>query len=111
LRRVGRLIPSAFAALAWVRSPIQSTRRSRSSRGTALVRRACERHLDDLGSAGASGLRFDLAAARHALEFFGFLRHSKGEWAGQTFTLAPWQAFVVGALFGAALLTSAAIGT
>jgi phage terminase large subunit-like protein len=65
-----------------------------------LVRRTCERHLDDLTSAGARGLRFDLAAARHAIDFFGFLRHSKGEWAGQTFTLAPWQAFVVGALFG-----------
>ena len=25
---------------------------------------------------------------------------SKGEWAGQTFTFAPWQAFVVGSLFG-----------
>jgi phage terminase large subunit-like protein len=24
----------------------------------------------------------------------------RGEWAGQTFTLAPWQAFVVGCLFG-----------
>jgi phage terminase large subunit-like protein len=39
-------------------------------------------------------------AARHAIDFFGFLRHSKGEWAGQTFALAPWQAFVVGSLFG-----------
>jgi phage terminase large subunit-like protein len=65
-----------------------------------LVRLACERHLDDLSSAGARGLRFDLAAARHALDFFGFLRHSKGEWAGETFTLAPWQMFVVGCLFG-----------
>jgi phage terminase large subunit-like protein len=36
----------------------------------------------------------------HAIEFFGFLRHSKGEWAGQTFALAPWQAFLVGSLFG-----------
>ena len=51
-------------------------------------------------TAAARGLRFDLAAARHAIDFFGFLRHSKGEWAGQTFALAPWQAFVVGCLFG-----------
>ena len=65
-----------------------------------LVRLACERHLDDLSSATARGLRFDTAAARHAIDFFGFLRHSKGEWAGQTFALAPWQAFVVGCLFG-----------
>jgi phage terminase large subunit-like protein len=65
-----------------------------------LVRLACARHLDDLSSAGARGLRFDPQAARHAIDFFGFLRHSKGEWAGQTFALAPWQAFVVGCLFG-----------
>jgi phage terminase large subunit-like protein len=65
-----------------------------------LVRLACERHLADLAVAAARGLRFDPAAARHAIEFFGFLRHSKGEWAGQTFALAPWQAFVVGCLFG-----------
>ena len=65
-----------------------------------LMRLACARHLDDLSSAGARGLRFDLEAARHAIDFFGFLRHSKGEWAGQVFALAPWQAFVVGSLFG-----------
>ncbi len=65
-----------------------------------LVRLACERHLEDLASGAGRGLRFDLAAARHAIAFFGFLRHSKGEWAGETFTLAPWQAFVVGCLFG-----------
>ena len=65
-----------------------------------LVRLACERHLADLSSATARGLRFDLRAASHAIDFFGFLRHSKGEWAGQTFALAPWQAFVVGCLFG-----------
>ena len=46
------------------------------------------------------GARFDAQAAQHAIEFFSFLRHSKGEWAGETFTLAPWQAFVVGCLFG-----------
>ena len=65
-----------------------------------LVRLACARHLDDLASGAARGLRFDVQAAQHAIDFFGFLRHSKGEWAGQTFTLAPWQAFVVGSLFG-----------
>jgi phage terminase large subunit-like protein len=66
----------------------------------SLTRLACERHLEDLTSGAARGLRFDPAAARHAIDFFGFLRHSKGEWAGQTFALAPWQAFVVGCLFG-----------
>ena len=65
-----------------------------------LVHLACERHLEDLSSAAARGLRFDVAKGLHAIDFFGFLRHSKGEWAGQTFDLAPWQAFVVGCLFG-----------
>jgi phage terminase large subunit-like protein len=65
-----------------------------------LARLACERHLDDLASGAGRGLRFDLAAARHAIEFFGFLRHSKGEWAGEAFILAAWQAFIVGSLFG-----------
>ncbi len=44
-----------------------------------LVRLACERHLDDLSHGAGRGLRFDLAAARHAIDFFGYLRHSKGE--------------------------------
>ena len=65
-----------------------------------LLRLACERHLGDLARGAGRGLRFDLAAARHAIDFFGFLRHSKGEWAGEPFTLAPWQAFLVGSLFG-----------
>jgi phage terminase large subunit-like protein len=35
---------------------------------------------------------FDEAAADHACEFFErYLRHAKGEWAGQLFTLAEWQ--------------------
>jgi phage terminase large subunit-like protein len=65
-----------------------------------LMRLACARHLEDLASGADRGLRFDPEAGQHAIEFFGFLRHSKGEWAGQAVTLAPWQAFVVGALFG-----------
>jgi hypothetical protein len=44
-----------------------------------LIRLACERHLEDPTSGAARGLRFDPAAARHAIDFFGFLRHSKGE--------------------------------
>jgi phage terminase large subunit-like protein len=65
-----------------------------------LVRLACERHLKDLATAHARGLRWDWGAASHAIEFFGFLKHSKGEWAGKTLELAPWQVFIVGVLFG-----------
>lgn len=48
------------------------------------------------------GCWFDLPAAERVRDFFGkFLRHSKGEWAGQRFELLPWQwEDVVGPLFG-----------
>lgn len=65
-----------------------------------LQRLACDRHLNDLQHARERGLRFDVELADRAIRFFGFLRHSKGEWAGQSFDLAEWQAFIVGSLFG-----------
>ena len=66
----------------------------------SLVRLAVERHVRDLGPGAQRGLVFDSAAAWHAIDFFGFLRHSKGEWAKQAFVLADWQTFVVAMLFG-----------
>ncbi|MEG4644718.1 hypothetical protein VB636_18465, partial [Paracoccus sp. APAP_BH8] len=36
----------------------------------------------------------DRTAARHAIDFFGHLRHSTGEWAGEPFVLQGWQQFV-----------------
>ncbi|MBO8169973.1 MAG: terminase large subunit [Thermoanaerobacteraceae bacterium] len=65
-----------------------------------LVRQACERHLKDLKTGKMRGLYFDEEAADHAIEFFRFLKHSKGEWAGCSFELQPWQKFIVGSLFG-----------
>lgn len=64
------------------------------------VRLACERHQRDLAGGHERELRFDEAAAQHAIDFFRFLRHSKGEWAGQTVTLEPWQQFVIALNFG-----------
>ena len=64
------------------------------------VRLACERHQRDLEEGGARGLRFDERAAEKAIGFFRFLRHSKGEWAGQPLTLEPWQQFLIGVIFG-----------
>jgi phage terminase large subunit-like protein len=64
------------------------------------IRLAVKRHLRDLKTAHKRGLYFDRVAAEHAIEFFGFLHHSKGEWAGQVFTLEPWQQFKVWMLFG-----------
>lgn len=62
-----------------------------------LVRLACERHLRDLKR---TDIRFDEERAQFAIDFFGFLQHSKGEWAGQMFVLEPWQAFIEGSIEG-----------
>ncbi len=65
-----------------------------------LARLACERHLRDLETGEDRGLFFDARAACHAIEFFRFLRHSKGEWAGAVVELQPWQQFRIGSVFG-----------
>lgn len=61
------------------------------------VRRAVERHLRDLER---TDLIFDREEACFAIQCFGFFRHSKGKWAGQPFTLSPWQQFILWCLFG-----------
>lgn len=66
----------------------------------ALIRKAVERQQRDMQEGSARGLRFDRQRAEHAIRFFGFLRHSKGEWAGQGFELAPWQQFILWCVFG-----------
>lgn len=66
-----------------------------------LVRLACERHLNDRKHGAKRGLRWDLAAARHALDFFSeVLCLNGGEHEGKPFVLQPWQEFIVGSLFG-----------
>lgn len=67
-----------------------------------FIRLAVERHVRDLERVGQPDFpyRFDRAAAQHAIDFFGFLKHSKGEWAGQSFQLSPWQQFIQWCLFG-----------
>jgi phage terminase large subunit-like protein len=65
-----------------------------------LVRQAVERYQRDLETGHERGLRFDRAAAEHAISFFGFLKHSKGEWAGQPIALEPWEQFIQWNLFG-----------
>lgn len=64
------------------------------------VRLAVQRHEADLEHGKERGLWFDRAAAQHVLDFFHFLRHSKGEWAGQEFVLEPWQQWLLSVLFG-----------
>lgn len=65
--------------------------------GARLVKLACARHLRDLKR---KDVHFDAAKAAWAIEFFSHLRHSKGASAGKPFILEPWQAFIVGSLFG-----------
>lgn len=64
------------------------------------VRLAVQRHLRDLETGAQRGLYFDEDAASRIIKFFGFLRHSKGEWAGQVVKLEPWQQFILWVLFG-----------
>ncbi|WP_207246412.1 terminase large subunit [Pseudomonas sp. GW531-T4] len=65
------------------------------------VRDACQRHINDLALGPARGLRWDLEAANHAIGYFEQVLHlNGGEYEGLPFLLAPWQAFIVGSLFG-----------
>lgn len=65
-------------------------------------RRACARHLFDLEQSQQATWPyvFDARYVADVERFFRLLRHYKGRWAGQPFTLEPWQQFLVGALLG-----------
>lgn len=65
------------------------------------VRDACQRHLCDLKTAGKRKLLWDVGAANRVIRFFStVLRLSGGQHEGKPFNLEPWQAFIVGSLFG-----------
>lgn len=64
------------------------------------VRLAVERHVRDLEVGHKRGLFFDETEAKKAIAFFALLKHSKGEWAGKSITLEPWQQFHLWVLFG-----------
>lgn len=65
-----------------------------------LTRLAVKRHLLDLQHGKKRGLSFDQVKAERAVEWFGYLKHSKGEWAGSVIKLQPWQVFRIWAIFG-----------
>lgn len=66
-----------------------------------LVQLARERNARDLIHGHERGLYYDEAAAQRAVDFFSYLRHSKGEWAGFPFKLAAWQEHdIIRPLFG-----------
>lgn len=64
------------------------------------VMHAVKRHQRDLETGHERGIYFDADAAAHAIDFFQFLHHSKGEWAGQVIALEPWQQFILWCVFG-----------
>lgn len=66
-----------------------------------LVRLACERHLRDLKEGPKRGLKWDRELAEFTIGFFpDVLRLVGGESEGHPFVLSPWQAFIIGSLFG-----------
>lgn len=65
------------------------------------VRAAVRRHLDDLANGASRGLVWRQDLADRAMGFFpDVLRLNGGEFEDKPFVLAPWQAFVVGSIFG-----------
>src|SRR5262245_40552705 len=68
------------------------------------VRLACRRHERDRAEAADKGFRFNTGAANHATEFIErWVRlPDTGDGQGDTrpFKLEPWQACIVGSLFG-----------
>lgn len=65
------------------------------------VRAACTRHLKDLEEGPGRGLDWRPAVAARLFRYFrSVLRLAGGEHEGNPFHLQPWQAFVVGSLFG-----------
>lgn len=66
-----------------------------------IVRNACQRHLNDLQTAGERGFYFDLDSANRVFTYFEeVLKLNGGQFEGKPFELLPWQAFVLGSLFG-----------
>jgi len=65
------------------------------------VRDACKRHLRDLEEGPARGLKWDIDAANRAIGYFeDVLCLNGGQFEGKPFEVLPWQAFVIGSLFG-----------
>lgn len=44
--------------------------------------------------------RFDRNRAQYAIDFYQFIRHSKGEWARQVIKPEPWQQFIEWCVYG-----------
>ena len=69
-----------------------------------FVRGACRRHLEDLERYEADpeyAFEFDVERASEAMRFFEeYLLLNGGQYEGKPFILLPWQAFIVGSIYG-----------
>src|SRR5262245_43183897 len=68
------------------------------------VKRACQRHLDDLkrSTGGATPFFFDAKQANTVCDILQHFPHIKGIWAQQRkrIELQPWQCFLISVVFG-----------
>lgn len=66
------------------------------------VRRACQRHLDDLEKSKKKNYpyRFDLTKAGAICYFLELCPHIDGQWGSPTIVLELWQKFVLGSVYG-----------
>lgn len=65
------------------------------------VRLACARHFRDIAEQSRRGITWRKDWALYAINFFSdYLHHGKGEWAGTPVRLGPWQAFIIGSVYG-----------
>lgn len=64
------------------------------------VRKACRRFLDDLKHGPDRGLVFDTDKAQDVLDFYDYVPHIKGEWAGQSIVPSPWETLILINLYG-----------
>lgn len=66
-----------------------------------IVHGACQRHLNDLEHAGDRGFYYDEKEAAEAMAFFEEILHlAGGQYEGLPFILLPWEAFIIGSIFG-----------
>lgn len=66
------------------------------------IKLAAERHFNDLERAKSKDFKYEFNAkrAQRAINFYQFIKHTKGELAGTPMKLMPWQQFIVGSIFG-----------
>lgn len=64
------------------------------------VKAAVKRHQSDLKGSAKGLYYFDEEEVERVLQLFGMFRHTKGQYAKAKFQVLPWQAFLIGSLYG-----------